>query len=165
MTAQPIPTRISTEDVNALPIMPAFERPTLRERVVAFSVRELPSYADMGEPPTVTLTWADRAQLRIEQTKLTFAILSTALSIIVAVDKISGYLMDSSPWYTQRRIWATILGIVATVLSVFKVAVPEWLTTVAPDLLVQIATAVASAIAGLLAAWSYIKPKPEAPKG
>ena len=147
--------------------MPAFQTPSLSDRVTAFRVNELPSWADMGERPVVTLTFADRMQMRIEQTRLTWAILSAAVSIILAVDKISGYLvMQDSPWYTQRRIWAIVLGIIATVLGVFKVAVLEWLTTVAPDLLVQIATAVASAIAGILAAWSYVKPKTtEAPKG
>ena len=145
--------------------MPAFQTPSLSDRVTAFRVNELPSWADMGERPVVTLTFADRMQMRIEQTRLTWAILSAAVAIILAVDKISGYLvMQDSPWYTQRRIWATVLGIVATVLGVFKIAVPEWLTTVAPDLLVQIATAVASAIAGILAAWSYVKPKTEDPK-
>lgn len=152
---------ITADDIPAPhPVNPFDVRP------VPVVVRELPSYADLGERPVVVLTFADRVQLRIEQTRLTYAILSAAISIILAVDKISGYLtMNETPWYTQRRIWATVLGIVATVLGVFKVAVPEWLTTVAPDLLVQIATAVASAIAGILAAWSYIRPKTDAPKG
>jgi hypothetical protein len=155
--------RISFSDIPAA--MPAFQTPSLSDRVTAFRVNELPSWADMGESPVVTLTFADRMQLRIEQSRLTYAILSAAVSIILAVDKISGYLvMNETPWYTQRRIWATVLGIVATVLGVFKIAVPEWLTTVAPDLLVQVATAVASAIAGILAAWSYIRPKTEDPK-
>ena len=162
--------RVTADDVAAIPLapMPRIGDPQeLGDVVRLYRVQELPSYVDMGAPPVVTLTWSDRVQLRIEQTALTFAILRASLSILVAIDTISGYLtMNETPWYTQRRIWATVLGIIATVLSVFKVAVPDWLTTVAPDLLVQIATAVASAIAGILAAWSYVKPKPtEAPKG
>jgi peptidoglycan/LPS O-acetylase OafA/YrhL len=149
--------RITADDIPApRPIEPFSTRP------VPVVVSALPSWADLGERPVVTLTFADRMQLRIEQSRLTYAILSASVSIILAIDTISGYLtMNETPWYTQRRIWATILGIIATVLTVFKVTVPEWLTTVAPDLLVQIATAVASAIAGILAAWSYVKPKTE----
>jgi len=137
--------------VSAMPI-PLFE-------TKPYVVSELPASADLGTAPVVTLTFADRAQLKIEQTKLTIAVLKLAVMVISVIHTITGITVNEERWYLQRRVWASIFGVVVFVLGMLKVAVPEWLTTAAPDIAVQLAQGISGLIATILAAWSYIKPK------
>lgn len=119
MTAQPIPTRISTEDVNALPIMPAFERPTLHDRVVAFSVSELPSYADMGTRPVVTLTFAEKVQYVLELTRISWIILQIALFIAHEYTK-----LEQTMFRDLKTTVSTVVGVVVYIIAKFGFDVP-----------------------------------------
>lgn len=122
-------------------------------------VSELPSSADLGSPPVVTLTFADRAQLVIEQTKLTVGLLTLAVKAAYVLNLISGVTVMEEKWYLQRRIWAAIAGVIVFILGMFKITAPEYITAIMPDLMVQIAQGIAGLIGTVLAAWSYVKPK------
>ena len=143
-------------DSEALDAMPV---PLFTPNPVAYEVSELPASADLGTAPVVTLTFADRAQLKIEQTKLTVAVLKLSVMVISVIHTITGITVNEEKWYLQRRVWASIFGVVVFILGMLKVTVPEWLTTSAPDIAVQLAQGIAGLIATVLAAWSYIKPK------
>ena len=65
-------------------------------------------------------------------------------------------------WYESRRVWATVFSVITVILGVFKIAIPEEIASVGPDIAVTIATAIAGVISGILAVVSWFKPKPTA---
>jgi hypothetical protein len=123
-------------------------------------VTELPSSADLGSPPVVTLTFADRAQLVIEQTKLTIAVLKAAFIILETIHSINGAIVMNEPWYKSRRVWGFVALGIATVLRIFGVELPDTVTAAMPDVLTNIGTYAGEIVAGVLVIWSWIKPKP-----
>ena len=101
--------------------------------------------------------WAFQAYEGVKiGTRIGFALIKAAIKVDEFF-RSEGKMQEK--WYESRRMWAMVLGVIVTILGVFKVAVPDAVVTAGPDILVTIATGIATLISSVLAAWSWFKPK------
>jgi hypothetical protein len=138
--------RISFSDIPAA--MPAFQTPSLSDRVTAFRVNELPSWADMGERPVVTLTFAEKIQYVLELTRVSWIILQIALFIANEYTK-----LERTMFRDLKTTVTTVVGVVVYIVAKFGFEVPPEVT--------EAVIVLTLAVVGLLAGDSKkTEPKP-----
>ena len=156
---------LTTRDVEAIPARPIELFP--QKPLVPLSIPEITIYK---EKPEVAIGWMESVDFwiwkKLEATRFTVTVIRATISALSLIATVKEMTMDDpNAWWRQRRVWATILGGIVAILQLFGIVSPDWLVTIAPDLIIKAIEGGMAVVAAVLAIWSYLKPKPTTAKG